>query len=177
MSRHRSRADHDRASTVDSRSITSYNDWCEDPRGVQPANGATSQSAPYQREKDAIESSIRDETHTMHAIPMIPNEDHDYGSRNFNQRDKKSINPVSENRWKLSIIIVCQFFVYLFRQTIFETILKLEQRSSLFWGVGCVQSKNHYTISCQFRRELKERNQREKNLLDSAFRATCITRE
>ena len=39
---------------------------------------------------------MRDETHTMHAIPMIPNEDHDYGSRNFNQRDKNSINPVSK---------------------------------------------------------------------------------
>ena len=39
--------------------------------------------------------SLRDETHTMHAIPMIPNDEHDYGSRNFNQRDANSINPVS----------------------------------------------------------------------------------
>ena len=39
--------------------------------------------------------SARDETHTMHAIPMIPNEEHDYGSRNFNQRDSNSINPVN----------------------------------------------------------------------------------
>ena len=39
--------------------------------------------------------SARDETHTMHAIPMITNEEHDYGSRNFNQRDSNSINPVN----------------------------------------------------------------------------------
>ena len=44
--------------------------------------------------------SARDETHTMHAIPMIPNEEHDYGSRNFNQRDSNSINPVN---WSLSL--------------------------------------------------------------------------
>ena len=36
MSRHRSRTDHERASTIDSKSITSYNDWCEDPRAGQP---------------------------------------------------------------------------------------------------------------------------------------------
>ena len=44
--------------------------------------------------------SARDETHTMHAIPMIPNEEHDYGSRNFNQRDSNSINPVN---WSFSL--------------------------------------------------------------------------
>ena len=57
------------------------------------------------REKDS--PSVRDETHTMHAIPMIPNEDHDYGSRNFNQRDKKSINPVSFILEAENFVLIC----------------------------------------------------------------------
>ena len=53
--------------------------------------------------------SARDETHTMHAIPMIPNEEHDYGSRNFNQRDSNSINPVN---WSLPVVLPVRFSAF-----------------------------------------------------------------
>ena len=63
--------------------------------------GGNSMRRDHQREIIGNETpSVRDETHTMHAIPMIPNEEHDYGSRNFNQRDTNSINPVSSTSGK-----------------------------------------------------------------------------
>lgn len=42
----------------------------------------------------------REEMGTLHSVPMITNEDHDYGSRNFNIRDNNSINPVSTSKIK-----------------------------------------------------------------------------
>lgn len=76
----------DRASTIDTRSITSvYNDWCEADDG-QPMHSMV-------ESRSVVEA--REETGTLHSVPMITNDEHDYGSRNFNTRDKVSINPVS----------------------------------------------------------------------------------
>ena len=73
----------DRASTIDTRSITSvYNDWCEadDGHAIHSINGHS--------------EGMREETGTLHSVPMITNDEHDYGSRNFNTRDSNTINPV-----------------------------------------------------------------------------------